>query len=70
MPRCCPFVHCWSLQDTDKTREVAGSTEGIIAALQWCGMLYDEGVTHALRHTTAAHSAAVTRGAFVQARRL
>jgi glutamyl-tRNA synthetase len=31
------------IEDTDKSRQVPGSVEGLVRALHWCGLPYDEG---------------------------
>jgi glutamyl-tRNA synthetase len=31
------------IEDTDKSRQVPGSAEGLVEALKWCGLTYDEG---------------------------
>lgn len=31
------------IEDTDRSRQVPGSIEGLIRALKWCGLSYDEG---------------------------
>ena len=57
------------IEDTDKSRQVAGSIEGLIRALKWCGVDYDEGpkINDSLDTIVGDHGA---HGPYVQSQRL